>query len=85
MSCVYKEMFCKYKDMFGKPGEGAHATRIANIAIIDVALTILMGWIIGYIFNLNKVFVIVIAFMIGIIAHRLFCVRTQIDKLLFEK
>ena len=32
--------FCKYKDLFGKPGEGVHSYRIFNIAIVDVILTI---------------------------------------------
>ena len=27
---------CQYKDIFGKPGEGAHSYRVANVAVVDV-------------------------------------------------
>ena len=30
-----------YKDIFGKPGEGGHAYRIFDIAIVDVIFTII--------------------------------------------
>jgi len=42
--------FCKYKDFFGKPKEGAHKHRFMNIAFIDVALTILLAKFIQYYF-----------------------------------
>ena len=80
---------CKYKDIFGKPGEGAHKYRIFNIAIVDVILTIILGIVIHRIalyFNV-KICVwwfILAMFILGIISHRLFCVKTTIDKLLFN-
>ena len=77
-------MFCKYKDIFGKPGEGAHATRFANLAIVDVFFTIIAGIIIAYFLNYNVYMVVGLLFLLGIIAHRLFCVRTTVDKLLFD-
>lgn len=78
-------MLCQYKDIFGKPGEGAHSIRVGNLAVVDIVLTIIVAWIIAYYFNLNKFVVIGSAFVIGIIAHRLFCVRTQVDKILFSE
>lgn len=77
-------MFCKYKDIFGKPGEGAHSTRFANVAIVDVFLTVIVGIIISYLLNYNVYTVTGLVFLIGIIAHRLFCVKTTVDKLLFN-
>lgn len=76
---------CKYKDMFGKPNEGAHSYRIFNIAIVDVLATIIVAYIISDMYNYNFYKTLGILFIIGIIAHRLFCVRTTIDKLLFPK
>ena len=78
-------MFCKYKNIFGKIKEGLHSYRIFNIAIIDVLLTIIVAYIIHYMFPRYKFsLVLLLLFLLGIIAHRLFCVRTTIDKLLFK-
>ena len=78
-------MLCKYKEIFGKVGEGIHAYRIFNIAIVDVLLTIFGAFIIHlFISKYNFIFVLLFVFALGIICHRIFCVRTTIDKLLFE-
>ena len=78
-------MLCKYKNILGEPGKGAHKYRIFNIAIVDVLLTIITAFII-HLFNPNFNFLIILSilFIIGIILHRIFCVRTTIDKLLFK-
>jgi accessory gene regulator protein AgrB len=49
---------CKYKNMFGKPGEGAHSFRIFNIAIIDVLLTILLAFVISFLTGYNFMYVL---------------------------
>ena len=77
--------FCKYKDIFGKIGEGIHSIRIYNIAIFDVILTIISAIIIHKIVPLFNIYTTVfLLFILGIIMHRLFCVRTTIDKFLFK-
>ena len=78
--CIFKE----FKDILGKPGEGLHSYRLFDIAIIDVLLTILLAFLISYIFNFSFLIVLLILFLLGMILHRLFCVRTTIDKLLFS-
>ena len=76
---------CKYKDMFGKVGQGIHSYRIFNIAIVDVLLTILGAFIIHlFIPEYNYCLILLLLFILGIILHRLFCVRTPIDKFLFK-
>ena len=86
---------CQYKDIFGKPGEGAHQYRVFDIAIVDTFMTIiiaiLISLLINYVYNFDYVyipitscFISIILFIIGIFMHRLFCVRTTIDKLLFN-
>jgi hypothetical protein len=75
---------CKYKDILGKPGEGVHSFRIFNIAIVDVLLTILAAYILSILTKNNFIYSLIFMFILGIISHRLFCVRTTIDKLLFE-
>ena len=79
-------MLCKYKDFFGKVGEGVHNYRIFDIAIIDVIVTIFFAYFIHKLFLKKYKFyqVLLGVFILGIIAHRLFCVRTTIDKILFN-
>jgi hypothetical protein len=75
---------CKYKNIFGKPNTGAHSYRFMNIAIVDVISTILLAFIISYYTKYSFLYVSIILFILGIFLHRLFCVRTTIDKLLFQ-
>ena len=77
---------CKYKDILGKPKEGIHSIRFMNISVIDVLLTILLAIIIQkYVFMETDILIILLGtFILGIIIHRIFCVKTTIDKLLFE-
>ena len=79
-------MLCEYKNILGKVGEGPHSIRIFNIAIVDVLLTIIGAYIIhlfapGYCFSS----ILLILFAAGIVLHRIFCVRTTVDKLLFKQ
>jgi len=82
---------CKYKNIFGEVGTGLHSIRIFNIAIFDVVSTILGGIVIHIIleqyFNIYiRLWVLLIfLFALGIFLHRLFCVRTTVDKFLFGK
>ena len=79
-------MLCNYKNIFGKVKEGPHSYRIANIAIVDVLLTIVFAYIIHHLFlpKYKLYLIILILFLLGIVLHRLFCVRTTIDLLLFN-
>ena len=76
-------MLCKYSDILGKPKQGIHSIRLFDIAIIDVLMTLLLAYIISLYFNKNFIIVSVILFITRIILHRLFCVRTTVDKILF--
>jgi hypothetical protein len=74
---------CKYKDILGVPGKGVHSYRIFNIAIVDVIMTIIGAFLISYFFKLSFLYTTIFLFILGIILHHIFCVRTTIDKLLF--
>ena len=74
---------CKYKDLLGKPNQGVHSYRIFNIAIVDVLLTIIAAYILSVFKKYKLIYTIIFMFVLGIISHRIFCVRTTIDKLLF--
>ncbi len=77
--------FCKYKNIFGKPNEGLHKYRILDIALIDLIFTIILGKAIQFyiIPKTNIYMILMVCFIIGILMHRIFCVKTTIDKLLF--
>jgi len=77
-------MLCQYKDILGIPGKGLHQYRIFNIAIVDVLLTILAAFLISYFLSFNFWITLIILFLLGILLHRLFCVKTTIDKILFS-
>jgi len=74
---------CHYKDLFGRPREGAHSYRIFDIAVVDVAATVLLALVISRIFGLSLWKSLVVLFIVGILSHRMFCVRTTVDKLVF--
>lgn len=73
----------QYKDIFGKPMTGPHKYRMFNLAIVDVTATILGAWIISYYWKLPFIYTLASLFVFGILVHRLFSVRTTIDKMLF--
>ena len=75
---------CKYKDMFGKPNQGIHSYRFMGVAIVDVIFTILGAWLISYAWELNIWYCLLGLFLLGIIMHRIFCVKTKVDTLLFN-
>lgn len=74
---------CKYKNALGVPGTGVHSYRFLSLAIMDVLMTILAALIISYFFKISFACICAVLFILGIILHRLFCVRTTIDKILF--
>jgi fatty acid desaturase len=74
---------CKYKNLFGKPGEGLRKYRIFDIAIYDTSVVIIIGLLFSYFTGYNIWLTLAVLFVSGIIVHRMFCVRTGIDKLLF--
>lgn len=87
---------CNYQNFFGKPGEGIHSYRLFNVAIADVIMTVIAALIITNLRSKEKLgfegisnakfFLITLSILIGIgiILHKLFCVDTTINKLLFS-
>lgn len=74
---------CEYSDFFGQVGKGAHSVRFMNIAIIDLALTILAAWLISKYYNYNILYTFGVLMILSIIFHRLFCVRSTLTMMFF--
>ena len=74
---------CKYKDIFGTPNTGAHSIRLFGIAFIDLLMTILVAYIISILIDASFIYMLILLFVLSIIAHRMFCVKTNVDKFIF--
>jgi hypothetical protein len=59
---------CKYKNMFGEPGTGAHSYRFFNIAVVDVVLTILAAFLLSWMTKISFFYCVIAFFILGIIA-----------------
>ena len=75
--------FCKYKNLFGEPNAGIRKYRIFDIAIYDTSIVIIIGILFSYFTGYNIWITLAVLFISGIIIHRVFCVRTGVDKILF--
>jgi len=80
---------CNYSNIFGTPNEGVHSIRIFNVAVVDVLATVLVAWLltkyyVGPKYGLKFWHVLLILLILGFVMHRLFCVRTTFDKMLFS-
>ena len=74
---------CKYKNVLGEPKKGIHSYRLFGVAIADVIMTILASYLISYFFKISFTYTMIVFFGVGIFLHRIFCVKTTVDKLLF--
>lgn len=79
-------MLCEYSELIGKVGEGIHSYRLFNIAILDVIITMIGAYFLQQklVSNYSYLQVLIVVFIMGIISHRIFCVRTTVDKMLFK-
>jgi hypothetical protein len=76
---------CWAKDTFGKPNEGLRKQyRVFNISMVDLIPSIIAGLILAKVTNIKYIYGVLIVLILGIIFHRIFCVETTIDKLLFK-
>jgi hypothetical protein len=75
--------FCKYKDFLGVPGKGIHSYRLFGFALADIVMTIIGAYILSLLFGWTYWKTLLGLFLLGIALHRLFCVKTTLDKILF--
>ncbi len=80
MSCY----FAKYANIFGEPRVGVHSYRVFDISIVDLLITVTFAYFISQYYDYEFIKVLVLVLIVGIIFHRIFCVRTTIDRLLFN-
>jgi len=74
---------CEYKNLFGELNTGIHSYRIYNFAVFDILITIIVGYFISRFLKTPFYLTLGLFFLFGIFIHRIFCVRTTVDKILF--
>ena len=70
--------------IIGVSGQGIHSYRIFDVAYMDVIVVLIGSILIAWLLKWSYGKTIVGMFILGIIVHRLFCVRTTVDKWLFH-
>ncbi|NBO98854.1 MAG: hypothetical protein EBU90_01830 [Proteobacteria bacterium] len=82
-------VFCKHRDLFGKPGQGVHSHRFMGVAIVDMLLTVIVAKIVSFYvskkYSIKMSFVKTLAAFLfaGVLVHRLFCVNTTVNVAIF--
>ena len=82
-------MGCKYSTLFGEPNKGIHSSRFyignQSFALVDTIATVIGAYFLQKYYFIEYPFwkVLIGLFLLGIILHKLFCVRTTVDKLIF--
>ena len=84
--CPFNTLKLKLNKLIGKEKEGIHSYRIFDIAYIDVIVTIFVALFIQKAFCPKTEYykVLLFFFILGIIIHRIFDVKTTVDRLIFE-
>jgi hypothetical protein len=75
---------CEYKNALGVPKKGIHSYRLFGFAVADVVGTILAAMAISYYTKWNVGLTLAGCFLLGIVAHKLFCVETTLHKMIFQ-
>jgi len=75
---------CPYKYIFGVPGTGIHKYRFLGTAIVDYIGTIILAIIVTKFTGIPLVVTTICAFLLGILLHYLFCMKTGTEMWLFR-
>ncbi len=79
---------CQYKDVLGRPKEGFHRPRFMGFAAYDLFGTLAIAAIIAIFFYrktllISFIVISIILLLLGIFLHKLFCVETTLNKMIF--
>jgi hypothetical protein len=81
---------CQYSEIFGRPGEGAHAPRVAGLAAVDVAGTVGIAYLaarygLGAGDPATVLAVFVVLMLCTVYIHEAFCVNTRLNAAIFGR
>lgn len=75
-------MLCAYANKLGEPNKGVHR-HFLGLAIFDLLGTVLIALAIAHYSKVNFWLIFGIIFLLGVVLHRMFCVNTTVNKLIF--
>ena len=75
-------IFSKFKNMLGVPNKGVHKYRFLGTASVDYFGTLIGAFILTYVTKIPLVLTTIGLFLIGLIIHFLFGVKTNTTKFL---
>lgn len=75
-------LLCRYKDVFGVPGQGAHSIRVFGLAAVDVVGTAGIAWLVHWWLGAPLHWALLGTCAAGVLAHWLFCVDTVVARAL---
>lgn len=78
-------MLCRFRNALGEPGKGFHAARLGPLASWDTLGTVAIGAVLGHLLRINLLFMIATLFVLAAWLHRLFCVDTALNVLIFGR
>jgi hypothetical protein len=73
---------CKVMD-FAVPRKSFHAIRVLDVAVVDVVGTLAIAWAWSAMSGRSLWCTAGVLFALGVVAHRLFGIRTKVDTMLF--
>ena len=76
--CIFK----KYKDLFGEPGTSVHKYKIFDVIIVDNLINLILSILMKYFMNIPFELSIIIVYLLGLLFHYLFGVKTESMKYL---
>ena len=76
-------MLADLSNIFGAPGTGIHSVRLGGLAVADVVLSLVLALCITLTTGRSMISVSLCVFLAGIALHRLFNVRTTVDRAIF--
>ena len=76
--CIFK----KYSNILGEPNKGFHKLHFLNTAVGDYVTTIIGAMLITYLTDIPLVLTTIFLFILSIILHTLFSVKTSTVKYL---
>ena len=74
---------CKYKNILGIPGKGFHNHFFFGFAILDLLATLIVSYIISIKMKIMFLKVFIFLIILGIILHKIFCVETTLNNIIF--
>jgi len=85
-NCPFNTLKIKLNKIFGEKKKGIHSYRICDIAYLDILVTMAAALFIQKAFYSETEYykILLFLFILGIILHRIFDVKTTVDRLIFS-